>query len=347
MINWKGVWAITSVGIKRLLAKKTVILLLLLSWAPVLILGIGFFSLGTLMTEKSISKEEQVRSKLVPRISLPVNVSALFSQLLGRVATQDILDKRLNELLPLFWRASYFHFVQMESWILLFLCLAIGPHLITPDIRSRSLPLYFSRPITLVEYTLGKSGIVIALFTQALVIPSIFMYLTSIYFMPSSEYTHLTYVLIPKIFISFLTASLFGFFLISSIGSSCKETWTFASIFIFISIGMEVFSLFMHEFIKSHPMHMEFDSSFKLLSIVSIFNDINVYLSGINNELSHLSSIFRQEWIEDPISGEKSRLGDMPLFGSGNPLWKSLGAGAAYLGLAALLYRHNIKKAIR
>lgn len=347
MINWKGVWAITSVGVKRILAKKTVILLLLLSWAPVLILGIGFFSLGTLVTEKSIPKDEQVRSKLVPRIALPVNVSALFSQLLGRVATQDILNKRLEELLPLFWRASYFHFVQMESWILLFLCLAIGPHLITPDIRSRSLALYFSRPITPLEYTLGKSGIVIAIFAQAMLIPSIIMYLTSIYFMPSSEYARLTYLLMPKIILIFIVFVTFGFFIIASIGSSCRELFTFASIFIFLTIGMEIFTLFIHGFIRSHPMHIEFDNSIKLSSIVSIINDFTCSLSGINDELRHLSSIFRHEWIEDPISGQRSRLGDMPLYGSGNPLWKSIAAGTAYLGLGALVYRRNIKKAFR
>ncbi len=347
MINWRGALAITSVGVRRLLTRKAVILLLFLAWAPALILGIGFFSLGTVLTQKSIPKEEQVRSKLVPRIALPVNVSTLFSQLLGRVATQDILEKRLEEILPLFWRASFYHFVQMESWILLFLCLAVGPHLITPDIRSRSLPLYFARPLTLLDYTLGKGGILLVLFAQSFLFPSLFMYMTSVYFMPSSDTIQLSTYLIPNVIIIFSVLFIFSFLFIVCIGSGTKEAWTFASIFIFVTIGLELFTFFIGSFIKTHPMSIDFDNSVKLVSIVSIFNDFNCYISGVNIELSRLSSVFRHEWIQDPVSGEMSRLGDMPLFGSGNPLWKSALAGGVFLFLAGLLYVRNMRKAGR
>lgn len=346
-MNWRGAWAITSVGIRRLLTKKAVILLLFLAWAPVLILGIGFFSIGTVLTQKSITREEQIKSKMVPRIALPVNISVLFSQLLGRVATQDILEKRLEEMLPLFWRASYYHFVQMESWILLFLCLAVGPYLITPDIRAKSLPLYFSRPITAIEYTAGKGGILLILFAQAFILPSIIMYLTSIYFMPSSSYMNLTFILIPDLICIFSILFLFSFFLIAAIGSSCMEFWTFTSFFLFLTLGMELFTVFINAFINTHPMGIDFDSSIKLTSICSLLNDFVVHLSGINPELSRLSQVFRHEWVWDPISEQRSRLGDMPLFGSGNPLWKSVLSGSLYLAAALGLYSWNLRRAAR
>ncbi len=345
--GWQAPWAITQIGLQRFLRKKIVIILLFVAWTPALLFGVGFFAMGTIVAERSITQDEQIRSKLVPRPALPIDTVKLFSQLLGRVSTQDIVGKQLEELLPLFWRVSFYQFVWLESWVLLFLALAVGPFLVTPDIRSRSLSLYFSRPVSGLDYALGKAGIIFTLFGMAFLLPSILMYLSSIYFMPTNTYIRLTIYLIPRIFTIYMILSTVSTYVLLAIGSSCKTFWTFTSFLIFITLGVEISISFVNSIISIYPSDIKIANSYNLISICSILNDFNCYLTGINQELSRLNALFRHEWVADPISGQMGRLGDMPLFGSKNPFWQTAAAAFLFAAGSGALFWRNLCRASR
>ena len=348
-VNWQAVWAITSVGVKRLLQKKGVLLLLFLAWGPVLILGMGFFSMGTHLTKRAVGREEQVKSRLAPRIALPVESHHLFSQLLGREATREVIERRLDELVPLFWRTSFFQFAWMESWVWLFLVLAVGPHIVTPDIRSRSIPLYFSKPIRLTDYTMGKTGIIATLLGFSFLIPAIFLFSISFYFSPTLSLFTSFLDIIPSFIIIYIAFLFISTSIILLSGSSCSTYFISIIYIILLSIGSEMALAFLRWFSSSYPIKLSTDIQrfASLISIPSIFSDISCYLTGVNGELGKLNDILRTEWVMDPISGERGKLGDMPLWGSGNPLWKVCLSAAFYCILSWIVFRKNMAKAQR
>ncbi len=80
---------------------------------------------------------------------------------------------RITELREVLWRTLFLVISKGQlAWVLVVVSM-IGPGLIANDIRSRALPIYFSKPVTPSTYLLGK-WIVIAIFVGAATfIPSV------------------------------------------------------------------------------------------------------------------------------------------------------------------------------
>jgi ABC-2 type transport system permease protein len=57
-----------------------------------------------------------------------------------------------------------------------------GPSLISRDLRFNALPLYFARPLTRLDYFLGKLGVIAALVAAVAVGPAVFAYLIGVCF---------------------------------------------------------------------------------------------------------------------------------------------------------------------
>ncbi|MFO0907526.1 MAG: ABC transporter permease subunit [Isosphaeraceae bacterium] len=65
------------------------------------------------------------------------------------------------------WISAFDLFFQFETFFAMLLVLAVGPDLVSQDLRFNALPLYFSRPVRRFDYFLGKLG-VIAVFLGAI-----------------------------------------------------------------------------------------------------------------------------------------------------------------------------------
>lgn len=316
----RRIWAISETGLSRTLKKKAVILILFAAWAPTLIMGIAFFAMGSVLTQRDIPRDEQIKSKAVPRIALPVNLHALFSQLLGRVATEEIIRKRLDDLVPLFWRAAFYQHVWMGTWVLFFAILAVGPTLITPDLKTMSLHLYFSKPISKIDYFTGKSLIITSFVFMVILFPNLFLYILSVFFLDDYESIKTTIDIPLKLIIlsflySFIICSVVNF-----IGSISKNSIYCMFLIIVASVGTGIFSSFSAWFYETYPSKTVDIKRHLLISIPVILDDLNVILIGVNEEIDKINNILRSEEIIDSVSGMIGRLGDMPKFGSGNSL---------------------------
>ena len=62
------------------------------------------------------------------------------------------------------------------------LVVIVGPNLISRDLRFNALPLYFSRPITRLDYFLGKLGVIAALVAAVAVLPAVAAYVLGVCF---------------------------------------------------------------------------------------------------------------------------------------------------------------------
>ena len=68
--------------------------------------------------------------------------------------------------------------MQMPQNILLFfLVVAIGPTMISPDLRNNAMPLYLSRPISKTNYIVGKMMVLLVLGSAISWIPAFFLFL--------------------------------------------------------------------------------------------------------------------------------------------------------------------------
>lgn len=101
---------------------------------------------------------------------------------------------------------GFFVFLEKQKYFVVILMTVIGAQLIAKDRRDNGLALYFARPLTLVDYVAGKTGVVLFYYFMATLFPviavSIFGYLVT-----SGETGLQMLVLIPLRAVVFCTAT--------------------------------------------------------------------------------------------------------------------------------------------
>jgi ABC-2 type transport system permease protein len=166
--HWKGAlsghawrWlAVTRQGLRWQLKGSISIIriLLLVAWIPALVL-VTVLALWGLFEQGS----ETVLSLLKPM--LPPDVAA---------------DPHAYR--HAVWTISYSMFFKFEIFFIMLLVVIVGPNLVSRDLRYNALPLYFSRPLTRLDYFLGKLGIIAALVAAVAVVPAVAAYMLGICF---------------------------------------------------------------------------------------------------------------------------------------------------------------------
>jgi len=133
-------------------------LLLLLAWMPALLL-VAVVAVWGLV-------EQQSQTVLgLARALLPADV---------------VLDPHAYRTAV--WTVSYSIFFKTEMFFIMLLVVVAGPGLISRDLRFNALPLYFSRPLTRLDYLLGKLGVVGVLVAAVAVGPAVFAYAVGVGF---------------------------------------------------------------------------------------------------------------------------------------------------------------------
>ncbi len=207
---WKRWWMITETGVRITLKSAWVRRIIFFCWLPIFYWGIGLFAfeqinLSTrdkvldfeqqqLAEDVAESKEFQKswESELEDAKSLArqrVLASTLKDQFRGFPAIEQLADKLASEdsqsLRHTFWTwllMTYFRYPQ--SVALIFLLGFITPSLISRDIRSRAMLLYFSRPIGRIEYLVGKFMIPAFFLIFVTMLPALALYCLGVVLSP-------------------------------------------------------------------------------------------------------------------------------------------------------------------
>lgn len=184
--RWRRSWSISRTGVKLALRLRVLRRLMLLSIAPLLYLAPGFFVIGV-MTDPTN----------------PGGAPALQS-MFGWVFEDPEIRRQLMrspELVrgPL-WN-DIFHnlFTYFGIWGGIVSTIFVAPSLLSRDLRSKAFLLYFSKPITRVDYILGKAGVIMAFLLWFTLLPCLLIYLTSIAFSPTSATFMQTIGVVPRI----------------------------------------------------------------------------------------------------------------------------------------------------
>jgi ABC-2 type transport system permease protein len=164
--HWQGTlsghawrWlAIARHGVRVQMKNRLLRLLLLLAWLPALML-IAAVAVWGLVEQRSEGALALVRA------FLPADI---------------LLDPRAYR--GALWTIAYSFFFKVQMFCIMLLVVVAGPGLISRDLRFNALPLYFSRPLTRLDYLLGKLGVIGALVAAVAVGPAVFAYLIGVCF---------------------------------------------------------------------------------------------------------------------------------------------------------------------
>jgi ABC-2 type transport system permease protein len=89
------------------------------------------------------------------------------------IAVVVIATRSLSNLVLM----TYAQFPQNVSLLQVMFCAAVAPELVSRDLRSGVLPLYFSRPLTRSDYPLAKLGAIVTALWLALLAPLLLMFI--------------------------------------------------------------------------------------------------------------------------------------------------------------------------
>jgi ABC-2 type transport system permease protein len=157
--TWRWL-AIARHGVRAQLRGRAVRMVLLLAFAPALGLAAFLIIWGLF---------EQQSSLIAPLLNLfkglPDEVRS------GPKAYRGVI-----------WTIAFHHFYTVEMFFSMLLILLVGPNLISQDLRYNAIPLYFSRPLTRLDYFLGKLGVIAFFVATVTIAPAIFAYVLGIAF---------------------------------------------------------------------------------------------------------------------------------------------------------------------
>jgi ABC-2 type transport system permease protein len=164
--HWKGTlsghawrWlAITKQGLRGQLKVRLIRLVLLVAWLPAIALVIAMAVWGLV---------EQGSDTILPLVRpiLPPGVAA---------------DPHVYR--HAIWTIAYSTFFKAEIFFIMLLLVIAGPNLISRDLRFNALPLYLSRPLTRLDYFIGKLGVIASLVAAVAVVPAVMAYVLGICF---------------------------------------------------------------------------------------------------------------------------------------------------------------------
>lgn len=146
--------------------------ILLLAWLPVIPTGFAFFAY-----EQSL-QSPQWRQALASVLREPLGRPDLAVQMM-----QDPAEVRMQV-----WSIillAFFRYPQAIFMVVLFGLAA--PKIISFDLRSRAYLLYFSRPLTVAEYLIGKGLVLVTLLSLTTTLPAIGAYFVGVGFSPDTS----------------------------------------------------------------------------------------------------------------------------------------------------------------
>jgi ABC-2 type transport system permease protein len=165
---------ITRTGVLIAWRSKLLRRLVFVSFLPFMYFGWVFFLIGKI-TDPAAGAEAAGQFDL------------LAESFLGRDLTQQ-LQEDPSVLRSAVWGIVFAVFGTHYQLLIAGLVAAIvGPPLVSRDMRSRAFLIYFARPISRLDYVLGKGGVVAILLAAVTLLPSLLLYTLSILFSPSID----------------------------------------------------------------------------------------------------------------------------------------------------------------
>lgn len=200
---WSRWLVVAFVGVQLALRSNWLSRTLIVGWIPAIGIGVCFF-----LYEQSL---------VVPQLREGIaNLVAVSSGDLELARTVIVEPEAVRQQV---WATLMLFFFRYPQAILMVIVVGIvSPRLISYDLRNRGYLLYFSRPVQIVEYILGK-GFVICFFLGLITtLPAMLLYIVGVFLSPQVDVILLTWDLPLRI----CAASLVLMIPIASVALACS-----------------------------------------------------------------------------------------------------------------------------
>ena len=184
IVRW---WVIAQTGVRLAWRSRWLRRMLVLAWMPAIVCGGFFFALENALNNPDRTKTIlKVMKEIYPQTEL---ITAKFT--LPKPADGDPAAVEDEETFApsaariVLWPMILLTFFRLPQGVVTVMLVAlIAPPLIAQDLRSRAYLLYFSRPITRLEYIAGKMAVVASYLAMVTVVPGVALYILGVALSP-------------------------------------------------------------------------------------------------------------------------------------------------------------------
>ena len=143
-----------------------------------------------------------------------------------------------------------FGFFMHKTFFIALICVFGGSGLIANDLRNNALQLYLSKPLTRLDYLVGKLAIILVLIGGITMLPGILLFVENAVLSKSLTFLRNEYWILGSIILYSLILALPSGLLILALSATTKSSRYAAIIFIAILIGTPTFSKMLEEILK-------------------------------------------------------------------------------------------------
>jgi ABC-2 type transport system permease protein len=279
--RWK---VVAGIGIRRAWQSMWLRRIAFVVWAPPLVYAVLIF-----VFEQFLGKQSGIHPRDFGRgleLFLPAEAAPGVLMVLNNVdsATSQEL---LTVVRPVFWKAVLLQLQRSQCIGMVFVIGLVAPPLISQDVRSRAFLLYFSRPLTRLQYIIGKFSTVAAFLLLTTTLPQLLLYLFAVLLSPDISVIAYTWDLplraIAASLIMIIPTSLLALMLSSLTVETRFATFGWFSIWIF---GLGAFLVMQR--LSGETSELILHLSFLYL----LFGDLSAKILGIPMLTSHFEVEF-------------------------------------------------------
>lgn len=167
-------WVITSTGLRQLFRMRFFMILLIVAWTAAILMSAAGFAFSQTVVEGGWL--DQAAQHFGVRAQAVVTTFRALVLMYPDICVHGLFT-------GIFWLHSF-----LGLWLSLVALTVLVPRLVTQDRASNALIIYLSRPLTSVDYLLGKLGIITGLLVLLWTGPLLFGWLLSMVFAPNSDF---------------------------------------------------------------------------------------------------------------------------------------------------------------
>lgn len=175
LLRW---WVVALVGIQLAFRSSWLSRTLIVSWVPAIAIGLGFF----VYEQSSVSPQFRVAI---------ANLLAVSGG--GQELAQTVLEDPESVRQQVWASLVMVFFRYPQAMVMLIVVGIVSPKLISYDLRNRGYLLYFSRPLRIWEYILGKSFVIWFFLALITTIPALGLYVVGVFLSPQIQVVALTW----------------------------------------------------------------------------------------------------------------------------------------------------------
>lgn len=206
--EWKGElessstrWSVVAeIGIRRAWQSSWLRRMMFFAWVPGVIMGFMIFLFE--QSEKNDGAAQEILRDLTRVMIHPRERERGAENLANELARAMNWGATPAERRHSFWSALLLNlFRRSQPLILIPMIGIIAPPLISQDFRSRAFLMYFSRPLTTVQYILGKAATIILYLSMITLFPALTLFFVGVLLSPDISVLSMTWDLPLRIFL--------------------------------------------------------------------------------------------------------------------------------------------------